>query len=657
MLLVQLSLSITAFNSLCTTGQSRNYEYPPFFLFQGLIRKLSSNGFIQNSLMQNTLVITSLAFFLAACNSSDITVAPPADENPSGSIIIGTDSREELTQIPLIEFNGEFESTASPELGFGGSAESDSGRPATDFLESDSDGFGGGPGTGPILVPGNPLQPIEPGTLTAGDYDDHLNPASYQLYASEYLQRRGRWIDVPRIDFNNRIRIEVSDQSGLPYADAKVDISSVESQQVIELHTAANGIAALYNDIDSLPASFTLGVTGTDGTSVEQRINLQSANEAGKILVSLPRDNEEQGAAADSPLDLMFVIDTTGSMSDELNFIQTELSDIINSVTQQQSDINIGLVFYRDYGDQYVVRAHDFSASLNGVQLDLNQEQANGGGDNPEAMDQALETALGASWRDSSRKVMFLVADAPPHGDRMRATWNAAEQARLNSIHIVPVAASGTAEDAEYIMRSVAALTNSRYLFLTDDSGFGLPHAEPDIDCYVVTSLRDTMIRTLGSLITGTRIEPSASDIVRQVGNYNDGVCGPENSGNVTVASSVIVLRGNGGVSEQTAIEVISDQAALDSQLARYGEVPMAVDFNEGQVILFDAGPKNNGGFSIEVASIEAFDNHVEANIALLQPGPNCGVTNALTHPFIFVYIETTKELQVSNSTVTRNCE
>ena len=245
--------------------------------------------------MQNTLVITSLALFLAACNSSDISVAHPADENPAGSITIGTDSREELTQIPLIEFNGEFESTASPELGFGGSAESDSGRPATDFLESDSDGFGGGPGTGPILVPGNPLQPIEPGTLTAGDYDDHLNPASYQLYASEYLQRRGRWIDVPRIDFNNRIRIEVSDQSGLPYADAKVDISSVESQQVIELHTAANGIAALYNDIDSLPASFTLGVTGTDGTSVEQRINLQSANEAGKILVSLPRDNEEQG--------------------------------------------------------------------------------------------------------------------------------------------------------------------------------------------------------------------------------------------------------------------------------------------------------------------------------------------------------------------------
>ena len=164
--------------------------------------------------MQNTLVIVSLAVFLAACNSSDITVAPPANEKPAGSIIIGTDSREELTQIPLIEFNGEFETTASPELGIGGAAESDSGRPATDSIESGSDSLGGGPGTGPILVPGNPLLPVEPGTLTAGDYDDHLNPSSYQFYASEYLQRRGQWIDVPRMDFNNRIRIEVSDQSG-----------------------------------------------------------------------------------------------------------------------------------------------------------------------------------------------------------------------------------------------------------------------------------------------------------------------------------------------------------------------------------------------------------------------------------------------------------
>ncbi len=608
--------------------------------------------------MKSALVLFSLAMTLTACNSSSIDVPESADENPAGSITLGTDPREVLAQLPDVEFNGRFETTARPDLESGGTSDSEDGTLSTITPEAETDSLSVGSGSSDtILFPGNPGQQIDPGTLTAGDYDDQLNPSLYQRYASNYLQQRGQWIDIPRMDFNQRIRIEVTDHSGSPYADANVVVSSADTQQTIDLRTAANGVTALYNDIDSLPENFNLRVSGSEGTFVQQNINLQEATETGKILVSLARGNQGQADTVAVPLDLMFVIDTTGSMSDELNFIQTELSDIINSVTRQQPDIRIGLVFYRDYGDQYVVRAHDFSASLNAVQLDLNQEQANGGGDFPEAMDQALQSALSASWRNSSRKVLFLVADAPPHSDRMRATWNAAEQARLKNIHIVPVAASGAAEDAEYIMRSAAALTNSRYLFLTDDSGFGLPHDEPEIDCYIVTSLRNTMIRTLTSLITGTRTEPSANDIIRQVGDYNNGVCGSENSNSLTVTSSVLVERNNGGISEIRDIEVITDQNTLDERLAAYGLVSVSVDFNEGQVILADAGPKNTGGYSIDIGSIEEFDNHVVANIDFLQPGPTCGVTNALTHPFSFVFVETTKELRIAANTVSRVCE
>jgi len=76
-------------------------------------------------------------------------------------------------------------------------------------------------------------------------------------------------------------------------------------------------------------------------------------------------------------------------------------------------------------------------------------------------------------------------------------------------------------------MRSIAAFTNSRYLFLTDDSGYGNPHAEPEVDCYVVTHLDNLMIRVMKSLLFGLRDEPSANDIIRYVGNYNRGVCLP----------------------------------------------------------------------------------------------------------------------------------
>ncbi len=603
--------------------------------------------------MKNAFLPVVLALSVTACGSSDNPVVEPPGENSTGGIVIGDAPREALAPIPSVSFNGQYETTARPELGVGGSSTGGDGvtlsAPEADVSDSvASEGVDRIPG------PTFPGQTIQPGTLTAGDYDDQLNPSFYQHYASEYLQRRGQWIDVPRLDFNQRIRIEVTDQSGLPYADAKVEITGANAQSVVTLHTPANGITALYNNIESLPASFTLRATGTDSTTVQQDISRQAAIDSGELLVTLARDNQSQSAAA-APVDLMFVIDTTGSMSDELLFLQTELSDIINAVTRQQADIKIGLVFYRDYGDEYVVRAHGFSGDMNSVQLNLNQEFASGGGDYPEAMDQALQTALGADWRDNSRKVLFLVADAPPHSDRMRATWTAAEQARLKNIHMVPVAASGVGEDAEYIMRSTAALTNSRYLFLTDDSGFGLSHAEPEIDCYVVTSLRGTMIRALNSLITGTRDEPSANDIVRQVGEYNDGVCTPDDSVGNTVAYSVIVERSNGGVAGKKT-EVITDQQSLNEALASYGEPTVDVDFNAGQIILIDVGPRTTGGYSAGIASIEDNDDHVLANVVFRYPGINCAVTQALTHPFSFIYVETQKALRIVENTVSPEC-
>lgn len=477
--------------------------------------------------MKSVFSLFALTVCLTACNSSDLSSTSSSGGASFGDITLADDQRNALTLLPDIAFNGQYETTARPELGIGREDETGSGSSVAS--EASVTASPAPSGESADSVPYNPGQTIQPGTLTAGDYDDHLNPYLYQNYAREYLQRRGQWVDVPRIDFNQRIGIEVTNQSGQPYADARVEVLSEDAQSVITLHTPANGVTSVYSDLDVLPDNFILRVTGSDGNTVQKNLNLQNAIEAGSVHVTLSSDDQSQ-VATDTPIDVMFVIDSTGSMTDELQFLQTELSDIISAITAQRSNINIGLVFYRDYGDDYIVRAYDFSANLNGVQLNLNQEYASGGGDYPEAMDQALQAAIGADWRSSSRKVLFLLADAPPHSDRMRATWAAAEQARLKNIHLVPVAASGVGEDAEYIMRSVAALTSSRYLFLTDDSGYGLSHAEPEIDCYVVTSLRKAMIRALNSLVSGARVEPSSSDIIRQVGDYDNGVCKRDNA-------------------------------------------------------------------------------------------------------------------------------
>ena len=82
-----------------------------------------------------------------------------------------------------------------------------------------------------------------------------------------------------------------------------------------------------------------------------------------------------------------------------------------------------------------------------------------------------------------------------------------------------------TGDLAQYLMRSMAALTQSRYLLLTDDSGVGVAHQEPDVPCYVVTRLDGLIERVVASLLVGRRVEPQAGDILRRTGDYDRGAC------------------------------------------------------------------------------------------------------------------------------------
>jgi hypothetical protein len=232
-------------------------------------------------------------------------------------------------------------------------------------------------------------------------------------------------------------------------------------------------------------------------------------------------------APAVRKLDLVLTIDTTGSMGDEIGFLQGELGAIVGAIRSRHPglDLRVGFVFYRDLGDEYVTATVPLSPDIRAAQAALARHHANGGGDYPEAMEQALIRAAGQAWRPDAVKTMLLVADAPPHDNKFALAWRAAEHLRAARVHIVPVAASGVADKAEYFMRASAAATQSRYTFLTDDSGVGNPHAPPAIDCYLVTRLDTLLRRVIDRQLSGRRVEPDAQEVIRSVGNYDKGKC------------------------------------------------------------------------------------------------------------------------------------
>lgn len=512
------------------------------------------------NLAKVTILCSLLA--LSACSENNGVVTEngplddPANDPVTEAISLDPAQRPELTPLPDVSYDPSLEKPPST-----GGVALDDAEVATSEGAGDggTGGTTGGTGTGGSTtggdttggtagesaevdgdIAGTPVPPGETtggtsdeqfraGTLTAADYDDQLNPHLYQRYASDFLQNNGGTLDVPYLDLSNRIPINVYSSMGDKYAGVTLRFLNA-GIEFLTLVTPPSGTTYLYRDIDALPSEFTIEAYGVYDANVFATINLDQAMASAGINITMPEEpaSFDQDFHEPPRLDIMFVIDTTGSMGDELGYLQTELSATIQSLPYDEGAINLGLTFYRDIGDEYVVRAHGFTADVHTMQRTLRAESYDGGGDYPEAMDQALHQAIDANWQADSTRILFLVADAPPHNDKMRDTWNAAVQARAKNIHIVPIAASGVGENAEYLMRSMAAFTNGRYAFLTDDSGYGNPHAEPTVDCYVVTHLNDLMERIMNSVITGTRDEPSDNDIIRRVGNYQHGVCEPE---------------------------------------------------------------------------------------------------------------------------------
>ena len=364
--------------------------------------------------------------------------------------------------------------------------------------------------------PPRPYPRPQSGLLTAGDHDDLLNPELYASYAGHYLQRsnlRG----LPRLDTRRVLTVAVQDPSGRPVPFARVTLTCADGN-TLSLATLADGTAVFHPGLDRLGSSVRLGVPGAPVRRIE------IAESAGSQRQSV---TVRSGAVPVRKFDLLLAIDTTGSMGDEINYLKSELRSILADLrrTHPGLDIRLGLVAYRDEGDEYVTRTYPFVSSLDSMQSSLQAQYASGGGDYPEAMDLALARAVAQDWRPDAVKSLLLVADAPPHDENIGKAWRAAEAARAKRIQIVPVAASGVGDVAEYVMRAMAAATQSRYIFLTDDSGIGNPHATPAVGCFLVTRLDRLVRRVLDSQISGRRVEPREGEVIRSVGRYEGGRC------------------------------------------------------------------------------------------------------------------------------------
>lgn len=400
------------------------------------------------------------------------------------------------------------------------------------YAESMSAGVSDAPASSPSWVDPRQLREGIGSGLTAGDIDDHLNWAAYLRYAARTAGGQQSSSDtivmagLPILPLQDRFTLRLVDAGGAPLGLTPVTIRATDAAaqgSATTLLSGTDGIVRVLPRFDGLGAGdrWRIDVGGLSFELHEEDLDADR-----ELTITVPT----RTASLPRALDLMLVIDTTGSMSDELDYLTRELRAIVAGIEQREGvDVRVGLIVYRDVGDDYVVDSLGFSDDVSVAERWIGRQAASGGGDYPEAMDRALASALDDTWRDGrdgdTARVLLLVADAPPHAEDYDAFTDAVKEARREGVRVYPVAASGAAREAQYLMRAAAMATQARYLFLTDDSGIGKAHDEPDVPCYDVSELKDLVQRVIAGELRGERVEAAPEEILRAVGEQDAGVC------------------------------------------------------------------------------------------------------------------------------------
>ena len=330
--------------------------------------------------------------------------------------------------------------------------------------------------------------------VTAGMVDDN---AAFSEYLA-YRERTQSQLAYRERDVRERYLLEVNDAQGRGVPDAEVAVQAANGAATW-LRTDAAGKGWIHPDaFDPRHSSFydvTVRQGGYQASAVLQR-GQKSAVEVQLTAARLP---------ARAKLDLVFLVDATGSMGDEIDKLKSSLRSITDEVSRLPShpDLCLGLVAYRDRGDAFFVRSHDLTNDMNAFQGVLNALQAAAGGDEPEALSEALHEAVHhISWRgDQTTRLVVLLADAPPHLDYGGPQYDDGMMAALGKgIKLMSVGASGLNKQGEYIQRQMAQYTGGRFIFLTyadarsPSSGAGRETVH-DVRNYSVQTLDKLVVR------------------------------------------------------------------------------------------------------------------------------------------------------------------
>lgn len=320
---------------------------------------------------------------------------------------------------------------------------------------------------------------VSSGVLTAGEVNDF---AKWGLWEKVIGGTHHQFLSHWNLQRMQRHTCQVVNTDGYPLANIPVQLLDAKNYVLYSAMTDNTGKAELWGNKATL---FRI-----DGTTYP-------------IQASITTVKLQQPCQSNDQADVFFIVDATGSMGDEIRYLQAEMQDVIRRSQSAVDGLTIrtGALFYRDHSDQYLCRISPLTPSIKKTQKFIDKQEAQGGGDYEEAIPEALMASLNtAEWNPSARaRIAFLILDAPCHNDSASLALLHAQvrHAAEMGVRLVPVVCSGITEKGELLLRVMALATNGTAFFLTDHSGIGDTHLKPTTDTLKVEHLNDMMVRTI----------------------------------------------------------------------------------------------------------------------------------------------------------------
>lgn len=347
----------------------------------------------------------------------------------------------------------------------------------------------------------------EAGRVTAGEWRDLDNWLFWSnLMTQQKADQEGNdytgMSDYWKLYTNNRVAVRVTNEAGALQKDVPVQVVRINDGKQTVLYEARTdnkgetnlwiGLTQMQQEVDA--TNLALIVNGKQHGEPVAVTNWGEEVEWNTCIASVK---------ALPNIDIAFIVDATGSMYDEIAFLKADLTNIIQTVGTKHTDATIrtAALFYRDEGDDYVTKVQDFSKDLSKTVNFISKQNADGGGDYPEAVHTALAVGLQKlSWReDNSIRLAFMLLDAPPHKNDqvIESLQKSIPQYAQRGIRIIPVAASGVDKNTEFFLRFTALATDATYVFITNDSGIGGEHIAATVGDYEVELLNELIVRLI----------------------------------------------------------------------------------------------------------------------------------------------------------------